>query len=386
MKIERGQHIAIVVNSIEPGGGVSNVALAQAKALSQYFSISILCAYGALSHTGINVHRVIEPRLNWLRRFGHVVREYVLCRRFSSALVELNKVKPLSFVLFHSHSAAAMAKPNLGAFLPCGLVVHGDIFTRPKGSYDALLTWFYKHSSRRAYQTIDLLIALSPSMRVKALEYGVESHRVVIIPNGIDVNHTEVREISNTADGVFRLLLIGRLSVEKAPLVLLEALTLLDRSIHLSIAGTGPLEPDVRQFIKSNHLKDRVALLGQLTPTQINDLYLNSDVLCVPSLNDPLPTVILEAMNAGVPVVASEVDGIPFMVKDGVTGILVPPNQPRLLSQAISKLVESAQLRGELARAARKRLNENFSLSAVTEQLVESIEKTIDDRRYSKDR
>lgn len=379
MKTDSGPHIAIVVNSIEPGGGVSNVALAQAKALSQYYSVSLLCAHGSLSHENIELHTIAEPKLNWLRRFGHVVREYILCRRFASALCAINKAKSLSFVLFHSHSAAAMAKPKLGASVPCGMVVHGDIFTRPKGSYDALLTQFYKYSSKRAYHIMDLVIALSPAMRTKAVEYGAQSGRVVVVPNGIDVNKTKNEKKSVDSCDVTKLLFVGRLSFEKAPLVLLEAMTLLDKSIKLAMAGTGPLEQTVRQFIKSHGLQDRVELLGHQTSTQIDSLYLNSDVLCVSSVNDPLPTVILEAMNVGVPVIASAVDGIPFMVEDGVSGLLVPPNEPRALSQAINKLVESTELRNDFSIAAVQRVNDKFSLIAVTKQLVESIEKTIED-------
>jgi len=383
LKTDSGPHIAIVVNSIEPGGGVSNVALAQAKALSQYFSVSLLCAHGSVNHKGIEVHRVAEPKIIWLRRFGHVVREYLLCRRFSSALCAISKSKPLNFVLFHSHSAAAMAKPKLGVSVPCGMVVHGDIFTRPKGSYDPLLTQFYKYSSKRAYQIIDLVIALSPSMRTKAIEYGADSRRVEVIPNGIDVCNTILEKSRKKSSEVIRLLFVGRLTVEKAPLVLLEAMTLLDTPAKLIMAGAGPLEQTIEQFITSHDLRDRVELLGHLASSEINYLYNNSDVLCVPSIDDPLPTAILEAMNAGVPVVASDVDGIPFMVEDGVSGLLVPPNEPMALSQAIIKLASSDQLRSDFARAAQQRIKDEFSLTAVTKRLVESIEKTMKDSQFT---
>jgi len=383
LQTEARPHIAIVVNSIEPGGGVSNVALAQAKALSEYFSISLLCAHGSLEHKDIEIHEVAEPKLFWMRRFGHAIREYLLCRRFSSALCAIDKVKPLRFVLFHSHTAIAMAKPKLkaklGSSVPCGMVIHGDIFTRPKGSYDPLLTWFYKVSSKRAYRLADLVIALSPSMQAKAIEYGSRPQSVTVIPNGIEIVNAVPEKHSNKGKDKFELLFVGRLSVEKAPLVLLKAMTMLDDSIRLSIAGSGPLEMQVREFIDTSDLQDQVALLGHLATADINDLYINSDALCVPSINDPLPTVILEAMKLGLPVIASDIDGIPYMVEDGLTGSLVPANDPTALAKAITELSASAALQAQMSKAAKQRVNDKFSLTAVTTQLANSINDAIMD-------
>jgi len=378
LKTKALPHIAIVVNSIEPGSGVSNVAVAQAKALSQYFSISLLCAKGTLNYPNIKVFRVTEPKLLWLRRFGHVVREFILCRRFSKKLKAIHESNPLNFVLFHSHTSAAMS--GLNKTLSTALVVHGDIFTRPKGSYDKLLTWFYKYNSKRAYRTIKLVIALSPVMKKKAISYGISSERVVVIPNGIDVNAISAKLVGKREREGIDLLFVGRLAPEKAPLVLLEALTLLDSPlVRLYMAGSGPQESMIRDFILDNGLNDQVKLLGHLQRSEIEKLYLTCDLLCVPSINDPLPTVVLEAMSIGLPVVASGIDGIPFMIDDSVNGLLVSPNKPKELSEAINRLAGSATFRKELAKAAQKKIIDRFSLDAVTKQLVDKIFEAIRD-------
>jgi len=377
LKAKMLPHIAIVVNSVELGGGVSNVAIAQAKALSKYFSITLLCAKGTLNYPNIKVDSVTEPELLWLRRFGHVVREFILCRRFSKKLQTIHKSNPLDFVLFHSHTSAAMS--GLTNTLPSGLVIHGDIFTRPKGSYDKLLTWFYKYNSKRAYRVIKLIIALSPAMRKKAISYGVSSERAIVIPNGIDVNIISAKRKDKIGNENIDLLFVGRLAPEKAPLVLLEALIMLDPSIRLSIAGSGSQERAIREFISANGLKDRVKLLGHLQSSEIQELYLNCDLLCVPSISDPLPTVVLEAMSVGLPVVASDIDGIPFMIDDDLNGLLVPPNEPKELSLAINKLAGSAELRKEIAEAGQKKIIDSFSLDVVTKQLADKIFAAIED-------
>ena len=125
-------------------------------------------------------------------------------------------------------------------------------------------------------------------------------------------------------------------------------------------------------------MEERVAELG-LTPhfrflgfrSDAPRLIQAFDIVAVPSHIEPLGNATLEAMAAGVPVVGSRVGGIPEMVVDGETGLLVPPRDPAALAGAIQTLVESAALRAQFGRAARARAESHFSLREHAEHLQE---------------
>src|SRR4029079_6031113 len=122
----------------------------------------------------------------WLHRFGHVPREIAFARSAHRALALLHQSHGLALVLCHGHPAAALAGVPLqkASKVPYGLVTHGDIFDRPKGTYDALLTQFYKSVTPKAYRNANFVVALSPHMRALALRRGAKERSVHVIPNG----------------------------------------------------------------------------------------------------------------------------------------------------------------------------------------------------------
>jgi glycosyltransferase involved in cell wall biosynthesis len=115
-------------------------------------------------------------------------------------------------------------------------------------------------------------------------------------------------------------------------------------------------------------LRDRLHLLG--LRDDIETLLRAADVFVQPSRSEGLPLAVLEAMAVGLPVVASRVGGIPEAVRDGETGVLVPPSQPAALAEELRKLLESPERRLELARAGRRRVREAFSLEAMLEKYL----------------
>lgn len=370
-------HVAIVVDSIIPGGGVNNIALNQSIALSQHFSVTIVCAHGKTENTGISTHQVNEPKLFWLKRYGHFLRALILSSRFCDKLKQIDAEHKIDFILFHSHLHAATAREKLRQDLKMGMLIHGDIFTRPVGTYDPLLTRLYKWSSVKAYKSIELIVALSPYMREKAITYGAAKESVAVIPNGINIQDQPNTKKIPVEPNKFTVLFIGRLSKEKDPITLLKAMLLLDERINLSIGGDGPLHNDIKNFIHDRGLSNRVTLHGHISAQKVNELYQQSDVFCIPSVSDPLPTVVLEAMSTGLPVIGTNVEGIPFMVEHNKNGLIVPPSNPEALAKAIEHLFNSPALRTEYGVAAKKRISDTFSLSSSTKKLIEHIERTM---------
>jgi glycosyltransferase involved in cell wall biosynthesis len=163
--------------------------------------------------------------------------------------------------------------------------------------------------------------------------------------------------------------LIARLSVQKGLPVLLDALERLRDAGSLprfAIVGNGPERDAVARRISESALEDRVLLLPFEEPGWP---YLAAlDAFVLPSLWEGLPLAVLEAMAAGLPVIASEVNGIPEAVSDGETGLLVPRGEAIPLASAITRLAADGSERTRMGEAGRRRYDEEFTSAAMVER------------------
>jgi glycosyltransferase involved in cell wall biosynthesis len=165
---------------------------------------------------------------------------------------------------------------------------------------------------------------------------------------------------------------VGRLVPAKAPGIFLEALaqaSLALPSLRALIVGDGPLRADVEGQIRRLGLSDRVVLAG--LRRDLPDVLAGVDVVAFSSEREGLSMAMLEAMAAGVPVVATEVGGTPELIESGVSGILVPPAQPRALADGLLSLLQSPARAEAMRRAARERVRTQFSLRRMIEAYQE---------------
>ncbi len=126
--------------------------------------------------------------------------------------------------------------------------------------------------------------------------------------------------------------------------------------------GVGPVEPDARRLATELGVAGRVEFVGRRSPAEVRELLRGVDLLALPSRIEGFPYTILEAMAAGVPVVATRVYGIPEAVDDGVTGTLVGVGDVGALSAAFSTLIGDRALRSRMGNAARRRFEQRFTL------------------------
>jgi glycosyltransferase involved in cell wall biosynthesis len=296
-------------------------------------------------------------------------------------------------ILCHGHALATLAARPLQRRqgVPYGLVTHGDIFHRPPGTYDRLLTSFYKSVTRPAYRHADLIIALSPAMAARAVEGGAAEDKTIVIPNGIDPGDLGLPTTAEpthfrTPNGPFRLLFVGRLGVEKGVIFLLEACAELQRwdiDFQLRVIGAGPDEDHYQYYVHRQGLGEKVDFIGNIPRAKLGAHYHWADLVCVPSLDDTLPAVVLEALAAGTPVLGTEVGGIPFMVRHDQNGLLVTPGSPGAISDAIKDLATDPKRLRRLADNAAPSVLSRFSWETVGQCLAEGIEKTIAGRESS---
>lgn len=151
-----------------------------------------------------------------------------------------------------------------------------------------------------------------------------------------------------------KLLSVGRLSGEKGLSYLLEAVRRLIHEaridVSLTVVGTGAEEHDLKHEATRLGLSRHVRFLGFVSQAQLFSTYRESDIFLLPSLTEGLPMVVLEAMSYGLPVVASQVGGIPYLIHDGENGLLVEPANADQLADAVCRLVKSPDLWDRLAQ------------------------------------
>ena len=157
------------------------------------------------------------------------------------------------------------------------------------------------------------------------------------------------------------ILFVGRLAREKGISYLNRAMREVTQA-NLSLVGEGTLREELER--EAEEMKDRIFFLGSKTHQELRTLYASADVLAVPSLQEGLGLVILEAMGSGLPVAASRAGGIPDLVREGENGFLVPPADSHSLAEALRKLLT-------LSPEARQRFQENALRTAASYDYVE---------------
>ena len=200
--------------------------------------------------------------------------------------------------------------------------------------------------------------------------------KIVRVYNGLDLQRFAPNGAHHERPPL--VLAVGRLIEKKGFADLVRACSILDGDgldFRCAIVGKGPLEDELRALVASLGLASRVSLLGPLPRERLLDLYPRAAVFVAPCVvggdgnRDGLPTVLVEAMALGVPVVATPVTGIPELVEDGVTGLLVSERDSGALAEAIRRVLSDDGLAEQLTIAARARIEQSFDLRRNVAQL-----------------
>jgi phosphatidyl-myo-inositol alpha-mannosyltransferase len=195
-----------------------------------------------------------------------------------------------------------------------------------------------------------------------------------VIPNGVDVpRFASAVPISRWQDGVPNVLFVGRLEPRKGVLDLLKAHRILRKTgsgNRLLIVGSGPQEREARRYVATRGLQE-VEFLGRVSDAEKAQLFRTVDVYASPATGrESFGIVLLEAMAAGAPIVASDIHGYKGVVRRGREGLLVPPHEPKELAKAIARLLGDPDLRAEMSTAGRLRA-EAFSWPRVAARVEE---------------
>jgi alpha-maltose-1-phosphate synthase len=291
--------------------------------------------------------------------------------------------------LVHSHTWYANLAGHLAALLhgiPHVVTVHSLEPLRPwkaeqlGGGY-ALSSW----CERVSVESAAAVIAVSRGMRADVLASypAVAADRIRVIRNGIDTRQyapdhgTGVLDRYGIDPGQASVVFVGRVTRQKGLPVLLRAAQRLDPAAQLVLcagqADTPELETEVTELVR--HLRATrsgvIWLPGMLAKPEVIQILTHATVFVCPSLYEPLGIVNLEAMACGTAVVASRVGGIPEVVADGETGLLVPPGDAAALASAVNALVSDKARAAEMGQLGRQRAAAEFSWAGIAAQTAD---------------
>ena len=232
--------------------------------------------------------------------------------------------------------------------------------------------WIGSKFAGRLAELLHGRIAVSGAARHFINRYFPGEYR--IIPNGVDLDHfANAEPFEELRDGTLNILFVGRFEERKGFIHLLKAYHRLRKrkvDARLLVAGAGPKEREYRRYAGLRGIRD-VEWLGRVSDEDKVRYFASADIYCAPNTGqESFGIVLLEAMAAGVPIVASDIHGFKRVVERNVQGILVEPRNPRALAAALYALARDPDLRDEMGEAGRRRAPE-FTWDRVTEQIID---------------
>lgn len=298
------------------------------------------------------------------------IHGWVLNRMFKS--LEKN------FDLVHIHTPLS---PIVNTNLPIISTIHGSMIGNDKGieivDFKSLAS---KMMTKISYSLVlrliissDIITTISKFLAYELREYyGVD--RINIIGNAVD----EQKFIPKNNNKKDYMLYVGRLSYGKGLFDLLKSVRLLSEEFDfkLFLIGKGELERKLNKIIVDEHIENNVKILGSYSHETLVEIYQNAKIFVFPSHYEGVPTVVLEAMASGLPVVLSDIPAHRYLIEDGENGILFKKGQSHDLYNKISNLLLDDSLRKKIGYNARKTIIENGftwnELSGKFEALYES--------------
>jgi glycosyltransferase involved in cell wall biosynthesis len=305
------------------------------------------------------------PRaIDRLKLYWHFVQGCTVARRLNAA----------QSVHLHAHFA----------HVPTSIAMYGAMLAEVPFSFTAHANDLFERgvALRQKAQRAAFVAVISEFNRRYLIDRGCDEAKLHVVRCGIDTNSYPMRAAKEMSDPP-SISLVARLVEKKGVEVLVKALRLLhDRGVafHMTIVGEGPLEDSIRHDVRAASLDGVVHMMGAQPQELVREVFQNTDVFVLPCLKaasgdmDGIPVVLIEALAMGVPVISTDVSGIPELVESGVSGALVSSGDALALADMLASLLgDPDRLRG-YADAGRKVVETEFDLSRNVDRLVGLIE------------
>lgn len=249
-------------------------------------------------------------------------------------------------------------------------------------SHDAWYGTYRRKVLRFIQGRSSVVLTNAKAIREGLIEDGVPAKKVCVVYNGVDIdrfrNSKSNREwLFPESAGRKLIVLVGNMNsdVKGHPVLISAAAEIVKRhpEAQFVLVGDGPRRRDYEAIVQTAGLKESFLFLGRRS--DVPEILVSCDIAILPSLAEGLPNAVLEYLAAGLPVIATALGGNLEVVQDGVTGLLIPPNDSEALVRALGRLLEDPDFAATIARAGREHVQKEFSF----ERLVLDL-----DRLYSR--
>lgn len=323
--------------------------------------------------------RVAQSRVNIWGKFARVaVMAHYLEAQYRATLAA---VRERGADVVHAHwaiptgPAAVHAARRLG--LPSVITMHGgDVYVNPAQGYDFPTRWYVRPALRWTLRHAGALTAITEDCRQHALRAGAPDRSVHLVFNGTDLRRFSPSPNGNRPVdpryGAHMIFACRQLFPRKGIRFLIEAAAALKPrfpDIRVVIAGDGFERPELIALAESLGIARDVTFLGWVPNSELPPYYRAAAVSVIPSLEEGFGIPAAEAMGCQTPVVASDAGGLPEVVEDGVTGLVVPRGDSKALAEAIGTLLADPARRVQMGRAGRERALRLFDWDRTAEQL-----------------
>ena len=374
----RYKNLLFVIDNLTFGGGERCFAQLVAGLDKTRYDLTVACKPGGEFEESLRQSQVRIIPIDMSNRFDvRVIRKLI-------DIVRRNRVE-----IVHSQGGRADFFARMTAKLT-GIPVVISTMATPVEGYDVghLRKMLYVCLDRITERFVDRFIVVSEALKhVMIAEHGIRPDKVVRVYNGIELDRYDrdlysgngVRENLNISQSVPLIGVISRLVCEKGLEFLVQAAPIVLDYVpdaKFLVVGEGPLEMELRNLAGRLELSERVLFTG--FRSDIPEVLSALDVLVLPSLREGLPMILLEGMAMARPIVATNIEGISEVVEHGKTGILVPPEDSQALAKGIISLLRDKDRAQQIGQAARKRVEERFSVQTMvreTEAVYESVVK-----------
>lgn len=258
----------------------------------------------------------------------------------------------------HCHDSIAFVgvhKATRRKNTPTVFTFHGSIFSPHRAiDYGWPVRLLLRYTNRYAARYADVSIGVSKEMVRCARVAGAKPDRAVLIPNLVDLDKFAQAREQRAAEAASKheILYVGAVRPVKAVHHLIEAMPNVLQHVpdaRLTIVGDGPQYPRVAALVRELDLSSHVEFTGKVPLSQVAEYYARGTLFVLPSLSDPRPLVVTEAFACGLPVVGTDVDGIPEMITDGYNGYIVSTGRPDQIADAVVRILTDRQLCAELS-------------------------------------
>jgi len=232
--------------------------------------------------------------------------------------------------------------------------------------------FIYPSIETKLFAISNKITTVSSSVGIELKEYGLNPKEISVIGNGVDENlFKPIRRKKSKEDYI---LYVGSLKAGKGLLNLINCGYIISKikpKTKFIICGSGPLLQLLKKRVKRLNLQKQFLFLGLLDRDRLVRIYQKAAIQVIPSQHEGLPTVLLEGMSCGLPVIATNVGGNNEVINSGENGFLIPPNNPKAMVTAILKLLDDTDLRKRTGNSARKTIENKYTWNIITDNIIQ---------------